>query len=347
MKSHLLQSFILILLLSSACTGRVELNQIAPHQPREVSVSFGAMLAGYDALGLRAAGATAEELTKNMGRLSLKGIRIVFYKQDEAGNPTEVAYAFRKEVKIFNGSITGSDAIDIDDSTMSLNISGADKVTIGDYTVLFFTSPSESLIAATEVGKKYSDLKQTFTYEYSQPMQGGMHNLGFNLYTNVDAPLTITAEQLTEAASSPKPYPVIASRLSAINAFVYINFPSDLRVSELVCNSDINALLYLDTQNRKFTLFPTYQEAEFDKPLAGVTSYRIPKDANYEGFATKSIEELRDEFIYLENGWGSAYKCYSADQKAKNYIYAIPENTLASSEANGKAATRLIIGISP
>lgn len=327
-----------------SCHQRVELDgRLARGDRGEViPITFNAGIANYDVQGLRAV--NSSELQKNAGRLNIDGIRIVFYRQDQAGNPTEVAYAFHKKAKSFNGTISSSDGVHIDFDHMSIAITSRENIAIGDYTVLFFTTPSQSLITATEVGMRYAALATPLTYDYRVP-NAGMSNLGFNLYTNAHKPLKVTAQALSSSMSTGTPYVISASDLVAVNASVYLDFPKSLSVNAVTYNPALSASLFFDTQNRKFVLFPKYVDALFDEPLAGKTSYKIPQDANYEGFATKSIEELQSDFIYLDKAWGTAYTFFSSDRKDQNYILPVAENTLASLEATGKVTTRIIVGI--
>lgn len=338
MKTYFIGGAAIILLLLS-CNKRVELGNTLVNEGRDetAEVSLSVDFSDFDRFNLRTYPTDVAEERKH--RITFDGLRIVFYSVDQVDHtqPDKVVYAFDKNISATRGLLSGADLDAVKESTeagFAFSIRGNERIKVGDYIVYVFATLNTELKAATAIGQPFSMLRQPMNYIDGEDFV--KNNLVNNHY--ISEPITISKELFSDNAVN-RIYTLPPARLSAINAVVSIQWTPRVQNTEMEIIGD-KLQFYPDVQNKKYLLFP-----EYDESLENTFRLKYPIDANYTGFATKSIDELSDDFFFRSKMSESGRHNSSLSQEVVSNYRAIPENTLAGSESRSNTVTRLIIRV--
>lgn len=320
------------------CADRVNLNHEIDLSDKEVDVSFSA---GFDGFGTRAYPTELSKIRKH--RVNFDNLRIVFYHIDPLSDkPTKVAYAFDKLIRAEKGVFSGKDLTyqnnDSEEDFLGFEVRGADKIAVGDYEVYIFASPNSAIKLATEVGKSFSELSESMSYDDSDFPSYYLKN---NLYFTPE-PINVTSQMLNKVSYG-EVYRMPTAKLSALNALVSVEWNAKVKDPEYEILSD-RIFFYIDVQNKRFDLFPQEDKSLQD---AGLDLY-YPIDSNYTGLKQKSMNELNKDFLYLDylNGSSNIALHTASHSSDREDVYrAVPENTLAASDAYGHLVTRVIFKV--
>lgn len=330
-------------LLAVGCSSpRQELDDLEPTTSGTASISFDLNVAAHQRPDARLR--TDDNFMEDKGQLwTMNGLRVVLYKQDESGNPTEVAYAFDKDIRVFQDMREGTDLLNPESKGGLLSITGISGIAPADYTIIFFSTPSQAIISATTPGKDYNELKRPLDIDFTNKiMQGDDLMYSTKLYssaTNIDNPTKVSREDLLKAiGSSPLKLGSITLRATDADVLVrYENIQKGLGESEVT--TDDRVQLYPDVLNKTLQLFP--QKAE-DKKL----NLSIPKDNNYSGLKSWTEDQFRENFSYsqIKVSHPSFYSAYSSKKEISKPI-VVPENTTDPADLCTQAVTRLIMKV--
>ena len=334
-----LLSIILLALIVSSCNSRVDLGYRPQTSDDEIiQVSFNGLLGGFSQGGLKSYPSGTEEKLKH--RIHFSGIRIVLYSvdKDDPSQPDKVAYVFDKDVKAAAGVFSGADylsSLESSDEGITFQIRGTEKIKADNYFLYYFTSCNDQLKSATTVGKPFSEITGTLNYDLQKDFDGD--RLLNNIYYSSE-PIKISKSLFSDNAIN-KTYQLPAPKLTAINALLSVKWKNVVKDDRYEILGDFIAITP-DVQNLKYYLFP-----EVDEHLKSKFQVYYPVDPNYGGFAIKSIEELKNEFLYYSGGSHTKWAKSSHDINFTSSYRPIPENTVASSETSAKVITRAILKV--
>ena len=340
-----LQSTLLasLALLAVGCSSpRQELDDLDPATSGTASISFDLNVATHQRPDARLR--ADDNFIEDKGQLwTMNGLRVVLYKQDESGNPEEVAYAFDKDIRIFQDDRGGADLLNPESNGGLLSITGISGIAPADYTIIFFSTPSQAIISATTPGKDYSELKRPLDMDFTnETIHGNDLKYSTKLYssaTNIDNPTKVSREDLLKAIGS-SPLKLGSITLKATDAAIlvkYVNIRKEPGESEVTAEDRVQ--LYPDVLNKTLLLFP--QKAE-DKELG----LSIPMDNNYSGLKSWTEDQFRESFSYshIKISHSSLYSAFSSTKKITKPI-VVPENTTAPGDLCPQAVTRLIMKV--
>lgn len=330
----ILAVFLFTILLGS-CNSRVDLG-FSPNSTEEetAEVTFTGLISGFQQGNLKTYPTDAAAKMKH--RINFNGIRIVLYSVDES-NPTQpdkVAYVFDKDIKAVAGNFAGNDyapSMVENNGETNFRIKGKEKIKVGNYLVYYFTSCNDQLKEATSVGKPFSEITGALNYDSQKDFDRG--RLLNNIYVSSD-PIKIS-ESLFHDNAINKTYELPAAKLTAINAILSVMWKNVVKDERYEIIDDF-IYVYPDVQNLKYYLFP-----KADEHLQSKLQVYYPIDPNYGGLASKSLEELKNEFMYYTEKHILAISSHNPDY-ISSYIL-LPENTVASSETSAKVITRVIL----
>lgn len=326
-------TLILLFLLLSSCSKRVEfVDQTEVKREIMFSAQF-----NTGAISLRSTSERAQRIAGDLRRIVFEGVRVVFYSVNETGEPQIVKYVFDKDINYKDKILSGKDAAEVSERDGSLNILiGGMVVEANDYKVLIIFNPSEEFKRRTELNSDFTRLREDFT----QGAYTDQQRLMMTFYTNAESLVTLSKSQLI-AQNTSNPLS-IQTELTPNHAFASIywnaeNVPDDHSVS----TNEIR--FYTDVANKKFRLFPEYASITTD----GGEVVKYPVDCNYGEQSKLSDEELKKEFLYLDETvtgpvWNKTIRLNVGD---KFHGYAIAENTMEGSDTHAKTVTRLLVGI--
>lgn len=329
---------ILMTILLGSCKSRVDLGYYPENSGSETAeVSFNALIGGFFQAALKSYPSDAGEKMKH--RIYFDGIRIVFYTtdKDDPTQPDKVAYVFDKDIKAIAGSFSGTDYLpSLIESNEGINfrVKGSEKIVVGDYLVYYFTSCNDQLKNATSVGKPFSEITGTLNYDPEKDFNKGQ--LKNNIYYNSE-PIKVIKSLFDSKSSIHKTYQLPTAKLTAINAALSVKWKKEVKDQRYEIEGD-KILVIPDVQNLKYLLFP-----KADEHLQSKFQIYYPIDPNYGGFANKSVDELKSEFLYYYYGSGYLGKWSNHDSSDLSPYLLIPENTVASSETSAKVITRVIL----
>lgn len=340
-----LQSTLLasLALLAVGCSSpRQELDDIEPTTSGTASISFDLNVAAHQRPDARLR--ADDNFIEDKGQLwTMNGLRVVLYKQDESGNPTEVAYAFDKDIRIFQDDREGADLLNPESNGGLLSITGISGIAPADYTIIFFSTPSQAIISATTPGKDYSELKRPLDIDFTnETIHGNDLKYSTKLYssaTNIDNPTKVSREDLLKAIGS-SPLKLGSITLKATDAAILVKYENIQKGSgESEVTAEDRVQLYPDVLNKTLLLFPQMAE---DKEL----NLSIPMDNNYSGLWSWSEEQFRENFSYshIKISHSSLYSAFSSTKKITKPI-VVPENTTAPGDLCPQAVTRLIMKV--
>lgn len=332
---------ILILFLSTillgSCKSRVDLGY-SPNSFEEqtAEVTFTGLIGGFQQGKLKSY--PTDDAGKAKHRIHFNGVRIVLYSvnEDDPTQPDKVAYVFDKDIKAVAGTFSGNDylpAVVETNEGISFRVKGKEKIKVGNYLVYYFTSCNEQLKNATSVGKPFSEITGTLSYDRENDFRYG--RLLNNIYFSND-PIKISKSLFSDNAIN-KTYELSMAKLTAINAVLSVKWKNVVNDKRYEIIGD-QILVFPDVQNLKYYLFP-----KADEHLQSKFQIYYPIDPNYGGFAEKSLEELKNEFMYhdaLSIGVTSSH-----DPNFSSSYRLIPENTVASTETSAKVITRVILRV--
>lgn len=343
MRNHNLSmvSVLLFAFLFSGCNARVELGDVTPEVEYEelVDVSFSA---GFDDLSTRVYPTGKFEVAKH--RVTFNDLRFVFYHVDpDTHRATTVAYLFDKNVSaqkgVFSGVDLQADTSDASADTLSFEVKGTESIAIDDYHLYVFASPNKAIKEVTEVGKDFSLLLDPLLFDPENDFD--KYYLNHSLYFN-ETPIVIKREDLKQVAPGAK-MNIPAARLSSLNALLSVEWKKSMKDPEYEIIGE-NLFFYTDVQNRSFKLF-----AENDPVLAGAgLDLYYPMDGNYQGLSGAEQSVLESHFFYTDftrEGRSIAIHMSSLNPSRKDSYRAVPENTLAASDAFGNLATRVVFRV--
>ncbi len=326
----------LCLMIAAACSQRVELKRSIPTPETEelVTVSFATTI-GELPTYLRAT--TPQELDMKK-TIAVKDLRIVLYANDDTGQPKSVAYTFDRQINILKGKAAGKDLLNFDFETGRLEVKQTEKIEVGNYSVLFFLSPTAALKEATAVGKSYDELSKPIRLDFSERAD---QSIIYSIYSNIESPLVIQEKQLKSALSA-QLFRIESPTLKALTAMVYMKVDEDLKDPKFYIPEGSMCIVYADAQRNSVVPNPQYSEITLDDQ----TKVKIPQSLPYSGLGEEKTV-LSQNFVYynLLNGWDNRHRFGMGDKDKDNWIMPIPENTLAGSDVNTYTATRLIIQV--
>lgn len=340
LKSFLLAS---LALLAVGCSNpRQELDDLQPTTSGTASISFDLNVAAHQRPDARLR--TEDNFMEDKGQLwTMNGLRVVLYKEDESGNPVEVAYAFDKDIRVFQDDREGADLLNPENKGGLLSITGISGIVPADYTIIFFSTPSQAIIRATAPGKDYSELKRSLDIDFTnKSVLGNDLMYSTKMYssaTNIDNPTKVSREALLKAIGS-SPLQLGSITLKATDAIIlvrYENIKKGPEESEVIAQKQVE--LFPDVLNKTLLLFP--QNAE-DKEL----NLSIPMDNNYLGLKSWSEEQFRENFSYshITVSHPTFYNAKSSAEGISKPI-VVPENTTDPADLCTQAVTRLIIKV--
>lgn len=325
-------------MLLLGCSNRVDLGHSLADNPKEsVEVSFRADFSDFNQPNLRTYPTDATEQRKH--RTTFNGLRVVFYSVDQVDptQPDKVVYSFDKDISATKGQFSGADLGGIEESNtdrLAFKIKGSERIKVGNYIVYVFATLNKELKAATAIGQPFSMLQKPMSYVEGEDFI--KNNLENNHY--ISEPITISKELFSDNSVN-RIYTLPSAKLSAVNAVVSVSWSPTVQNAEMEILGD-KLQFYPDVQNQKYLLFPKY-----DEHLRNTLNLQYPIDANYTGFAIKSVEELSGEFFFRTKVSSLARNISSLSPDVVSNYRALPENTLASSESKSNAVTRLIIRV--
>ena len=330
---------LLILVLSCtlmSCNERVLLDETVPSEDtRDISIKTN--FASQTPRLRSEISERAQYIAKDVRRISFNGIRTVFYSIDESETPQKVLYTFDKEINCDKGMIKSGEATSYKtaDGILGLTLKNI-KIPAGDYKILIICNPTEEFKERTEVGQPFSALHADFV---KQPFDANSRLL-MRFYTNAEQLIKITKENFDQVKAN-TPLEITAElKPNFAYASIFwdnIKIPANHRVSTQ------QAIFLRDVSNKKFKLFPEYQDID----LENGQKVRYPIDANFSGYGIKSWEGLKTEFDYLKDyaGRGIFQKIVTQNVEEKFQGFILPENTVDGADLQAKCVTRLIVGI--
>ncbi|WP_278833060.1 fimbria major subunit [Porphyromonas cangingivalis] len=329
-------AILILLCVLVACNKRVVLDETSSAESlKEVLITTHFT---SQASGLRSdISERAQYIAKDIRRISFNDIRIIFYSMNEAEVPQSVLHLFDKKVSCDKGVLQGTEGIisKTNNGAFALTLKNL-KVPAGNYKVLIVCNPTDEFKERTAIGENFSALRSDFV---KQPFDKNSRLL-MQFYTNADQLIKITKENFDQTKGS-QPLEIKAElKPNFAYASIFwdnIKIPTNHRI-------ETQQIIFLrDVSNKKFRLFPEYQEIDLDNGLKG----HYPVDANFNGYQDKSWEDLKEDFDYIKDyrDTGIYQKIVTRDVEEKFQGFIIPENTVDGSDLNAKNVTRLIVGI--
>lgn len=324
--------------MALACNPRQEINDLDPATSGEGAITFDLNLSSYNhpRTILRA----DEEILKDKAMLNtINGLRVVLYKDNDQGEPGEVAYAFDKDIYAFRGVRKGADLLNPDDTAGVFSVTGIDGIEPANYTLYFFATPSKALIQATQPGKDFGEIKRPLMIDFADKFvtgeDMGYHRALYSSASNIDSPIKVSEEALLKSVAS-NPIKLGGITLRALDGIAIAKLdidqakqaPSGVIIGEA-------HYFYPDVLNKSVILFPTLDK-DVEKNLS------IPKDDNYDGMEGWSETQLAEAFQYNPI---SADALTSTWLKTKADItdpIILPENTTAPGLLSNRVVTRLV-----
>lgn len=329
--------------LFTSCHARVELKSGDPDTPQTnestVAVTFATSIKS-PITQLRADSDPNIPVVDNSKLPAIKDLRIVLYANDEEGHPTTVAYAFDRQLEILRGKATGDDLLSFDFDTGRLTVKHEEAIAVGNYSALFFLSPTTALKEATQVGKDFTELSKPILHDFSPK---GDLSIIYSIYSNIDSPLQIREEDLAHAsAHDAKLFRVEAPALKALTAMTYLKVDEGVQDEEYYIPQGASCIVFVDAQRTNF--IPLAENVDITLDDQSVVS--IPKCTPYSGLG-QTKEELRQHFAYYdqEKGRVNRHRFKPGTDETDSWIIPIPENTLAGSDVHTYTATRLILKV--
>lgn len=334
-KLSLLFVSIALLFMLSSCNKRVSLDSPSEVETPSENMTNVTISASFKEPITRVYPSTPEGILK--ARVSFENVRVVFYEIDADNKPTKVAYSFDFDIKAQKGQFSGMDYSTDQQSALSFKIKTPMRISCNNYHAYIIAGVTDGLRKATSEGSEFSKLSAPFAYEEPTFIQKGF--LLNSIFIN-SKPIVITKEELESSIQS-QTYQVKDSSLAPINAFVSVEWEPVIHDSKLVISK--SSLYFVsDVTNRKFTLFP-----EYDQGVKDELNENYPIDMNYSGFGKKTLEELNEEFIFMpfHNSQGSEFiTAYKSSKDVKeNTFMVLPENTMDLNDYFGNVVTRIIV----
>lgn len=327
-----------LVVMALACNSRQEINDLDPATSGKGAISFDLNLSSYN--HPRAILRTDEEILKDKAMLNtINGLRVVLYKDNDQGEPGEVAYAFDKDVNVFRGVRKGADLLNPDDTAGVLSVTGIDGIEPANYTLYFFATPSKALIQATQPGKDFAEIKRPlmidFTDKFIEGQDMGYHRVLYSSASNIDSPIKVSERDLFKSVAS-NPIKLGGITLRALDGIAIAKLDID-QAKQAPSGVIIGEphYFYPDVLNKSVILFPTLDK-DVEKNLS------IPKDDNYDSMKGWSETQLAEAFQYNSI---SASALTSTWLKTKDDItdpIILPENTTAPSLLSNRVVTRLV-----
>ena len=323
------------------CQPRVNLDDTKPEVPEEevvdeTAVTFSADLRRPETR----AGITEDDLLASNKLISAKDMRIVFYSLNEGGKPDKVAYAFDREFLIYRGKATGEDLESFNFDDRKLKLKGKELLPIGDYAVIYFTTPSKAIKAATELGKEYGELMKAVSIE--DITENGV--LRYSIYSNIENPLMVTKEEMQEAGAIDA-FEIKPSDLKALNGLVYVTAEANIEDEAYYIPKDRTIFLRATVTNKTLIPHPVYAKVM----LKDGNEAKIPEDKNYD---TTSLSEsgLKEEFFYheTESTFEHNYNYIkfdgsTVDKAGADWAMPLQENTVSHLSLTSKTVTQLLL----
>ena len=331
--------FASLAVMALACNSRQEINDLDPATSGKGAISFDLNLSSYN--HPRAILRTDEEILKDKAMLNtINGLRVVLYKDNDQGEPGEVAYAFDKDVNVFRGVRKGADLLNPDDTAGVLSVTGIDGIEPANYTLYFFATPSKALIQATQPGKDFAEIKRPlmidFTDKFIEGQDMGYHRVLYSSASNIDSPIKVSERDLFKSVAS-NPIKLGGITLRALDgiAIVKLDIDQSKQASSGVIIGKEEHYFYPDVLNKSVILFPKLDK-DAEKNLS------IPKDDNYEGMEGWSETRLAEAFQYNPIIGVSKTNNLINGQKSFTEPIILPENTTAPDLLSNRVVTRLV-----
>lgn len=330
--------FASLAVMALACNSRQEINDLDPATSGEGAITFDLNLSSYN--HPRAILRADEEILKDKAKINtINGLRVVLYKDNDQGEPGEVAYAFDKDIYAFRGVRKGADLLNPDDTAGVFSVTGIDGIEPANYTLYFFATPSKALIQATQPGNDFGEIKRPlmidFTDKFIKGEDMGYHKALYSSASNIDSPIKVSERDLFKSVAS-NPIKLGGIKLRALDGIAIVRFDIDqTKQSPSGVTIGGRHYFYSDVLNKSVILFPEFDKDE-EKNLS------IPKDDNYDGMGDWSEQKLAEAF---------QYNPINSDSKSNNWInkqekitepIILPENTTAPDLLSNRVVTRLV-----
>lgn len=335
LKSTILAS---LAVMTLACNPRQEINDLDLVTSGKGAITFDLSLASYN--HPRTIFRADEEILKDKAKLNtINGLRIVLYKDNDKGEPGEVAYAFDKDVNAFRGERKGADLLNPDDTAGIFSITGIDGIEPANYTLYFFATPSRALIQATQPGKDFAEIKRPlkidFTDKFVKGADMGFHTALYSSASNIDSPVKVSEEELFKSVAS-SPIKLGSITLRALDGIAIAKLDIDQAKqasSGMIIGKE--HFFYPDVLNKSVILFP-----ELDKDAENNLS--IPKDDNYNGMEGWTETQLAEAFQYNPIIGNANTSTWLNNKDDITDPIVLPENTTAPNQLSNRVVTRLV-----
>ena len=325
--------------MALACNPRQEINDLDPATSGKGAITFDLSLASYN--HPRAILRADEEILRDKAMLNtINGLRVVLYKDNDQGEPGEVAYAFNKDVNAFRGERKGADLLNPDDTAGIFSITGIDGIEPANYTLYFFATPTRALIQATQPGKDFAEIKRPlmidFTDKFVTGEDMGFHTVLYSSASNIDSPVKVSEGDLFKSVAS-NPIKLGGIKLKALDgiAIVKLDIDQAKQASSGVIIGKEKHYFYPDVLNKSVILFPELDKDE-EKNLS------IPKDDNYDGMEGWSETQLAEAFQYNHIMDDCKTNILINDQESFTDPIILPENTTAPDLLSNRVVTRIV-----
>lgn len=321
----------------SSCSSRQELDDSSKTDNEGASIVFNLSLSDPKISVTRA---DLPDWSRRLAIDLIENVRIVFYTENNDGKPSKVAYAFDKEVLGWNHKWSGRDLVESPKAGSStFSITGVKNIAPDDYSVIFFTTPSDELKELTTVGKDYNEIKRPISIKLRRFDDCNYYTPRYSLSTNIETPLHLSKEQLL-ASVGKKPLQTGNIKLKAMDAIVQFRLVLSEETQD-AAGLSVKGIVrfYPDVLNKTVVFFP-----EMDTNQSG--NLTIPKDDNYSGMASWTDEDYKNAFVYNDeivnaSTFGRILSDGYKDKTVRSIV--IPENTTSPSELNTKNVTRVIV----
>lgn len=329
-------------ILIGGCHARVNLDDAFPKETTKKDVQHDVQIefAGRLTSALTRAALNEEELSAGNKLIALKDLRIVLYSLNENSKPDVARFVFDRTFEIFRGEATGVDLKDFSFEKRTLKLKGSEIIPMGSYAVVYFTSPSVSLKAATEKGKHFNELMKAIVLDDFR----GQGMLQYSIYSNVDDPLYIREETLRTNGSA-KPYEIAPLNLKALNGLLYVSADPIVDDKRFYIPKNRLFSVWLNAANKTLIPIPVTEKIT----ITGNKEVFLPKDNNYNT-SSLSDEGLREQLWYHKEKGKEMLNYYtfsgaSKVEKRANWAMAVPENTVSHLSLDSRTVTQLVLQI--
>ena len=333
-------AFLVSSLIMVSCNSRMNLDDVieAPNpEETEARVSFAGH---FFETGTRAA-MTEDDLLNSDKLLTAKDLLIVFYTLDDQGDPASVSSRYTREFEIYRGQTTGKDLESFSFEDNILHIKGEETLPMDDYAVVYFTSPSNEIMTATEVGKNFSELSKALSITDKMEENGSIR---YSIYSNVSDPLMVTEQEMRQNGPS-KVFQIAPSNLIALNGLIFVTADPVMKDENYFIPKDRTVYLRLNVANKSLVPLAVNETVT----LTDATEALIPKDDNYDTSALSEVG-LEDKFYYHgkerffeHNANYITFSGTSVEKPNANWVMPVPENTVSHLSLNSNTVTQLLI----